>query len=281
MASRSIDSAFASGNLFGKEIRALGANMDLAPDLDVNNNAANPVIGIRSFGEQPALVSQLGQAYVNGLHSASIIATGKHFPGHGDTNVDSHSGLPVISNYDFASFDATHGRPFREALAAGMDCIMSAHIVVSCICFDGVVMSDSIGMAGILAGYSASKAAVMAIQAGVDLLSLSPDLTAALAAVKAAVLSGEIPMSRIDESVTRILKLKHKYGLFVNPYVDNTAASSVVGCADNRADEYEVARTAVTLVRNNNNVLPLNINPTKKVLLVVVSSGDSTTDAAA
>lgn len=301
-ASRSIDSAFAIGNLFGKEIRALGANMDLAPDLDVNNNAANPVIGIRSFGEQPALVSQLGQAYVNGLHSASIIATGKHFPGHGDTNVDSHSGLPVISNYDFASFDATHGRPFREALAAGMDCIMSAHIVVSCIDpnrpatlspqvmqgylrenigFDGVVMTDSMGMAGITAGYSASKAAVMAIQAGVDLLSLSPDLTAALAAVKAAVLSGEIPMSRIDESVTRILKLKHKYGLFVNPYVDNTAASSVVGCADNRADEYEVARTAVTLVRNNNNVLPLNINPTKKVLLVVVSSGDSTTDAAA
>ncbi len=301
-ASRSTEAAFSIGSLFGREIRALGANMDLAPDLDVNNNAANPVIGVRSFAEQPELVSTMGQAYVAGLHSANIIATGKHFPGHGDTNVDSHSGLPVIANYDFATFDAVHGRPFREALANGMDCIMSAHIVVNCIDpnrpatlsplvmqgylrgdigFDGVVMTDSMGMAGITAGYSAGKAAVMAINAGVDLLSLSPDLNAAIAAVKAAALSGEIPMSRIDESVTRILKLKRKYGLFENPYVDVSAAAGIVGCAAHRAEEYDVARAAVTLTRNKNNILPLNLNPSQKILLVTVqSSGETTTDAA-
>lgn len=302
-ASRSTEAAFSMGSLFGREIRALGANMDLAPDLDVNNNSANPVIGVRSFAEQPDLVSTMGQAYVAGLHSANIIATGKHFPGHGDTNVDSHSGLPIIAGYDFTTFDAVHGRPFREALANGMDCIMSAHIVVNCIDsarpatlsplvmqgylrenigFNGVVMTDSMGMAGITAGYSAGKAAVMAINAGVDLLSLSPDLNAAVAAVKAAALSGEIPMSRIDESVTRILKLKRKYGLFENPYVDVSAAADIIGCAAHRAEEYDVARASVTLARNKDNILPLNLDAGKKVLLVTVqSSGETTTDAAA
>ena len=301
-ASRSPQAAYTMGSLFGKEIRALGGNMNLAPDLDVNNNPANPVIGVRSFGERPELASAMGQAYVAGLHSADIIATGKHFPGHGDTNVDSHSGLPVISNYDFAAFDAMHGRPFREAVENGMDCVMSAHIVVSCIDsarpatlsplvmqgylrenidFDGVVMTDSMGMAGITAGYSTGQAAVMAIQAGVDLLSLSPNLTTAIAAVKAAAISGEIPMSRIDEAVTRILKLKRKYGLFVNPYVDVAAASQIVGCAEHTAAEYDVARAAVTMARNKNNVLPLSLEASQKVLLVTVqSSGETSSNAA-
>lgn len=299
-ASRSADMSYLMGSLFGSEIKAVGANMDLAPDLDVNNNAANPVIGVRSFGERPGLVSEMGIAYTDGLHSAGIIATGKHFPGHGDTNVDSHSGLPVVT-YDFATLDTIHGRPFREAIANGLDCIMTAHIVVTCLDpvrpatlspqvmdgylrgnlgFDGVVMTDSMGMAGVNAGYTVSEASVMAIKAGVDLLSLSPDLTTALGAIKAAVLSGEIPQSRIDQAVTRILRLKHKYGLFANPYVDAPAAAAIVGSAEHRSAEVTVARAAATLVHNTG-ILPLNLTSAQKVLLVTVqSSVETTTDAA-
>ena len=301
-ASRSTDMAYLIGSVFGSEIKAVGANMDLAPDLDVNNNAANPVIGVRSFGEQPGLVSEMGQAYVEGLHGSGIIATGKHFPGHGDTNVDSHSGLPVV-NYDFTTLDTVHGRPFREAIANGLDCIMSAHIVVTCLDpvhpatlspevmegylrgnlgFDGVVMTDSMGMAGITAGYTVAQASVMAIKAGVDLLSLSPDLTTALGAVGAAVLSGEIPQSRLDQAVTRILRLKHKYGLFANPFVDVPGAAAIVGSVDHQAAELSAARAAVTLVQNTGNLLPLNLTSGQKVLLVTVtSSAETTTDAAA
>jgi beta-N-acetylhexosaminidase len=299
--SRSTDIAHSIGSVFGSEIKAVGANMDLAPDLDVNDNPANPVIGVRSFGEQPGLVSSLGQAYVQGLHSSNVIATGKHFPGHGDTNVDSHSGLPVVT-YDFTTLDTIHGRPFREAIANGLDCIMSAHIVVTCLDpvhpatlspqvmegylrgnlgFDGVVMTDSMGMAGITAGYTVSQASVMAIQAGVDLLSLSPDLNIAISAVKAAVLSGDIPQSRLDQAVTRILRLKHKYGLFANPFVDPPAAAAIVGSADHKATELTAARAAVTLVQNTRSLLPLSLTSDQKVLLVTVqSSAETTTDAA-
>ena len=300
-ASRSTDLAYLAGSVFGSEIKAVGGNMDLAPVLDVNNNPANPVIAVRSFGEQPDLVSSMGQAYTNGLHSSGMIATGKHFPGHGDTAVDSHSGLPVVS-YDFTTLDTIHGRPFREAIANGLDCIMSAHIVVTCLDpvrpatlspevmegylrgslgFDGVVMTDSMGMAGITAGYTVSQASVMAIKAGVDLLSLSPDLITALSAVKSAVLSGEIPQSRLDQAVTRILRLKYRYGLFANPFVDVGAASGIVGSAAHRATELSAARAAVTLVQNTANILPLSLTPSQKVLLVTVqSSVETTIDAA-
>lgn len=300
-ASRSTDMARLTGSVFGSEIRAVGANMDLAPDLDVNDNPANPVIGVRSFGERPDIVSQLGQAYIEGLRGTGVIATGKHFPGHGDTSVDSHSGLPIV-NYDFNTLDTIHGRPFREAIANGLDSIMTAHIVVTCLDpnhpatlspqvidgylrgnlgFDGVVMTDSMGMAGITSGYGNAQAAVLAVQAGVDLMSLPPDLDTAWNAVKTAVTNGQISEARIDQSVLRILKLKHKYGLFENPYVDASAASSIVGSADHMAADVTVARSAMTLIENKNGVLPLRLTSAQKVLLVTVqSSAETTTDAA-
>ncbi len=301
-ATRSADLARLAGSVFGSEIRAVGGNMDLAPVLDVNNNPSNPVIGVRSFGEQPELVSEMGRAYVEGLHSAGVIATGKHFPGHGDTSVDSHSGLPIVT-YDFATLDSIHGRPFREAVASGLDAVMTAHIVVTCLDptrpatlspdviggylrgalgFDGVVMTDSMGMAGITSGYGVAQSSVMAIQAGVDLLSLSPDLDTAVSAVTSAVLSGEIPMSRLDQSVGRILRLKHRYGLFDNPYVDAQAAAGIVGSPSHRAAEASAARAGLTLVQNTGGFLPLSLTPSQKVLVVTVqSSTETVADAAA
>lgn len=300
-ASRSTDMAYLAASTMGSEIKAVGANVNLAPTLDVNNNPLNPVIGVRSFGEDPGLASQMGIAYVNGLHSAGIIATGKHFPGHGDTAVDSHTGLPTVT-YDYETLDAVHGEPFRQAIANGLDAIMSAHIVVTCLDadrpatlsplvmqgylrgtlgFDGVVMTDSMGMAGITSGYGIAESAVMAIQAGCDLLSLSPDLNVAWAAVKTAAQNGTISMSRINEAVTRILKLKYRYGLFDNPYVDAQAADDIVGHPDHWTAELSVARAGTTLVQNTGNILPLNLTSAQKVLLVTVQASETTTDAAA
>lgn len=300
-AARSADMAWLTGSVFGSEIKAVGANMDLAPVFDVNNNPANPVIGVRSFGEQPSLASDMGQAYVEGLHSAGIIATGKHFPGHGDTAVDSHSGLPIVT-YDFTTLDTVHGKPFRDAVANGLDCIMTAHIVVTCldpdhpatlspavlsgylrgnIGFDGVCMTDSMGMAGVTSGYTIAQATVLAIQAGNDLLSLPPDLNTAISALQTAVANGDITESRIDQSVTRILKLKHKYGLFANPFVDPNAASGIVGSAAHWASELSAARAAVTLVQNTGSVLPLSLASGQKILLVTVQSSAETTTVAA
>ena len=266
--------------------------------------------GLTALGVPPDLptfdeMADMGQGYLAGLHSAGMIATGKHFPGHGDTNVDSHSGLPVVT-YDFNTLDTIHGRPFREAVAAGLDCIMTAHIVVTCldpdhpatlsqpvltgylrnnIGFDGVCMTDSMGMAGITQGYTVAQATVLAIQAGNDLLSLPPDLNTAISALQSAVATGTITEARIDQSVIRILKLKRRYGVFANPYVDPQAASGIVGSADHRASELSVARAAITLVQNTGNILPLSLTSGQKVLLVTVQSDasypETTTDAAA
>lgn len=298
-ASRSAAMAYLAGSVFGEEVKAVGGNMDLAPVLDVNNNPANPVIGVRSFGEQPSLASEMGLAYTRGLHSAGIIATGKHFPGHGDTAVDSHSGLPIVT-YDFETLDTIHGKPFRDAVEGGLDAIMSAHIVVTCLDatrpatlspevmqvylrgnlkFDGVVMTDSMGMAGITSGYTVAEASVMAIQAGVDLLSLSPDLTTAISAIKSAVLGGQISQSRLDEAVTRILTLKYRCGLFTNPYVDANAADDIVGSTDHWNAELSAARAGITLVKNTSSFLPLNLTSGQKILLVTVEAAETTTDA--
>lgn len=301
-AARSADMAYLAGNTMGTEIRAVGANMDLAPVLDVNNNPLNPVIGVRSFGEQAGLVSDMGLAYIDGLDAAGVIATGKHFPGHGDTAVDSHSGLPIVT-YDFTTLDTVHGKPFRDAVANGLQAIMSAHIVVTCLDatrpatlspavmdgylrgnlgFDGVIMTDSMGMAGITSGYGVAQSSVMAIQAGVDLLSLSPDLDTAISAITSAVLSGEIPQSRLDQSVARILRLKYRNGLFENPYVNEAAAAGIVGCADHWNAELSAARAGITLVQNTSGILPLNLTSGQKILLVTVqSSTETVADAAA
>lgn len=299
-ASRSTYQAYQTGRVLGAEIKAVGGNMDLAPDLDVNNNPANPVIGVRSFSEQPALVSSLGIAYTDGLHSSGIIATGKHFPGHGDTNVDSHSGLPTVT-YDFATLDNIHGKPFRDAIAGGLDCIMTAHIVVTCLDpvhpstlspqvltgylrgnlgFDGVIMTDSMGMAGVTQGYTIAQATTLAIKAGVDLLSLPPNLDTAIDALRTAVTTGDISESRINESVLRILRLKRRNGIFANPFVNVDAVNNIVGCAEHRAAELNAARASITLVRNANNILPLSLDASQKLLLVVVQASETTTDAA-
>ena len=299
-ASRDTDLAFSAGSVFGSEVKAVGGNQDLAPVLDVNNNPMNPVIGVRSFGEQPTLASNMGIAYLNGLHSNNTIATGKHFPGHGDTATDSHTGLPIVT-YDFNTLDTIHAEPFRQAINNGLDVIMTAHILVTCLdpdrpatlsplvidgylrdelAFDGVCMTDSLGMAALRNYWTDSQIAVMGIQAGVDILLSPASLDTAFNAVKSAVQGGTIPMSRLDQAVTRILSLKYRYGLFENPYVDPNVADDIVGSTEHWNAELEAARFGATLVQNTSGYLPLNLTSGQKILLVTVQASETTTDAA-
>lgn len=218
-----------------RQMRSAGLNMDLAPVLDVNDNPANPVIGDRAFGVEPQTVITFGRAFMRGLVAGGVADVAKHFPGHGNTSQDSHLTLPYV-NKTAAQLEAVELAPFKDAVAQGVDAIMVAHVVYTALDpvrpaslspaivtgvlrnalgFGGVVMTDDLNMAAITDGYGPGEAAVMAIEAGDDLLLIDgPPATqnAMMDAVLAAVRSGRIPESRIDQSVARILALKRKLG---------------------------------------------------------------------
>ncbi|MFC6578765.1 glycoside hydrolase family 3 protein [Planomonospora parontospora] len=240
----------------GTELRALGVNLDFAPVADVNVNPRNPVIGPRAYGSDPKKVAPMVAAAVRGFHDAGVAATAKHFPGHGDTNVDSHTGLPVIkhSRSQWSKLDAP---PFAAAIEADVDAIMSAHVVMpkldpsgdpatlskpiltgllrEKLGFQGVVSTDALNMAGVREKYGDGEVAVRAVLAGADLLLMPPDYPKAHGAVLAAVRSGRISGERLDESVRRLLKLKAARGLLAKaPVADPAEAERVLRSAAHR-----------------------------------------------
>ncbi|WP_067488535.1 glycoside hydrolase family 3 protein [Actinomadura hibisca] len=277
-ATRSTADARDAARVTAAELRAVGINQDYAPVADVNVNPANPVIGIRSFSSDPKLVSTLLAAAIGGYQSAGVAATAKHFPGHGDTATDSHTGLPVIK-HTREQWERLDAPPFRAAVAADVDAIMSAHIVVpklddsgdpstlsrtvltgllrQKLGFQGVIVTDSLQMEGARRKYGDAATPVRAINAGADQLLMPPSLPRAHAAVLKAVRSGKISKKRLDEAVGRILRLKEKRGLFQNAQADPARADEIIGSAANKAVARRVAEHAVTLVRNKENVLPL------------------------
>jgi beta-N-acetylhexosaminidase len=266
----------AAADIAGRELRAMGVNQTYAPDADVNTEPANPVIGVRSFGSDPESVARLTRAAVAGYQDAGVAATAKHFPGHGDTEVDSHTGLPVIGRSldEWRRLDLP---PFRAAVDAGVDSIMTAHIVVPALDpsgdpatlsrpiitgllrgelgYDGVVVTDSLLMAGVRHRYADDRVPVLALAAGVDQLLMPPDLDLAYHAVLAAVRDGELTEARIDASVLRILRLKEVRGLLADPYVDEPPAG--VGVPEHLATAQAIADRTVTLIRNDDALLPL------------------------
>ncbi|HET7657041.1 MAG TPA: glycoside hydrolase family 3 protein [Bacillales bacterium] len=275
-ATRSAEYAKESAEIMGSEIRALGINMDLAPDFDVNVNPKNPVIGVRSFSENPDLVSELGVAQVEGYQGQKVIATAKHFPGHGDTDVDSHFGLPII-HHDWETLWNVDLKPFRAGIQAGIGAIMTAHIVVPALDdsglpatlskpimtgllrdklgYNGLVITDALGMSGANV-LPPDEVPVKAFQAGADILLNPPDFPLAYNAVLDAVKNGEISKKRLDESVYRILSAKMKMGLFKNPYI-STEALAQIGSPEHLAAAEEMTNKSITLVKNNNHILPL------------------------
>ncbi|WP_338036453.1 glycoside hydrolase family 3 protein [Neobacillus notoginsengisoli] len=289
-ATRSTDLAAKSGDVLAKELKAIGVNMDFAPVADVNVNPANPVIGVRSFGEDPKLVSDMTVAQVKAFQDEDVIATAKHFPGHGDTAVDSHYGLPII-NHDLETLHKVDLAPFKAAIGAGVDAIMTAHIVVPALDdsglpatlskpiltdllrgemgFDGLIITDSLGMSGANV-IPADRVPVEAFKAGSDILLNPPNVEVAYNGVLNAVKSGEISEKRLDESVYRILEYKMKRGLFHNPNTDPSAVS-VIGAPEHLAVADEIADKSITLVKNEGNLLPLQ--KTEKVFVTGPSSG--------
>ena len=228
------DYAYQMGRITALEARAMGVHLPFAPVLDVNNNPENPIINIRSFGEDPEAVATMGVSFVRGLQEHGVVATGKHFPGHGDTEVDSHLALPII-RAQRERMDSVELVPFRAAIDAGIRGMMSAHIAVpeisggylpstlsgrvledllrSDLGFDGIVFTDAMDMTAVNRLYPRGEASVMALLAGADVMLMPPDVTQAIDAILRAVRDGRIPESRIDQSVTRLLRLKQEMGL--------------------------------------------------------------------
>lgn len=273
----------------GRELRALGIRQDYAPVADVNVDPANPVIGVRSFGADPDAVAGMVAAEVTGYRRASVAATAKHFPGHGDTAVDSHTGFPVIT-HSRARWSELDAVPFRAAILAGVDSIMTGHLMVPALDgsgdpatlshpivtgvlrgelgYDGVVVTDALGMEGVRTKYGDDRVPVLALKAGVDQLLDPPSLEVAWNAVLKAVEDGELTEARLDESVLRVLRLKARLGLFEEPYVRESEVDRVVGVRAHLAEADRIAERTTTLLANAGGLLPLSPRTRARLLVV-------------
>jgi beta-N-acetylhexosaminidase len=284
--------AFEAGRVTGEEARALGVHVNFAPVVDVNNNPRNPVINTRSFGEDPALVGRLASAYIRGLQSAGVTATLKHFPGHGDTDVDSHIGLPIIK-HPRERLDKIELPPFRAGIAAGAGAVMTGHIELPSLDpspstpttlsepivggllrnelqFNGLIYTDSMGMQGVTGTYAPGEAAVRAIKAGNDIVLHSPDDAAAFAGLREAVKSGEISPARLDASLERILSAKARAGLHRTRTVSLDAVASIVGTRAHNAIADAVSQRSITLVKDEREHVPLILARDAQVLYLSV-----------
>src|SRR5213083_579472 len=263
--------AYTIGEAAATEGRAVGIHVNFAPDADVNNNPANPIINIRSFGEDPRAVSRLVQEYIRGLHDHGMLATLKHFPGHGDTQIDSHIGLPVITA-GYPRLDSLELVPFRGGISAGADVVMSAHIAFPAFTgsddpatvsaavltgllrdslhFRGLVVTDALVMGAIVGKYGAGEATVRAFLAGSDLLLMPADPDSALNAMTVAVEGGRITRDRLDASVRRVLEIKRRLGLLAHRVVALDSIMTVVGSKRFQDAANDLAVRALTLVRD-------------------------------
>lgn len=304
------------GAITGREARAIGIQHVYAPVLDVNNNADNPVINVRSFGEDPEDVARFGVAFAQGLQSERVIATAKHFPGHGDTNVDSHRGLPII-DLPKSRLDSLELVPFRRAVEGGIGSVMIAHIALPQIDgeeirplkeyqggdaepdaeivsekatipatlshkvqteilrnelgFKGLIVSDAMSMSGLTLYFTQEEAGVRAFLAGTDILEKPEDVDAMIRGLKAAVASGRIPMARLDESVRRQLAWKHAVGLAKQKITPLDQIDRIVSGPDSTTLTDEIATRAITLVRQESGVFPLNHKA--KIAVLGISNG--------
>jgi len=276
----------------GIESRAVGVQVVFAPVVDVNVNPRNPVINTRSYGEDPARVAELASAYLDGARDGGVIATVKHFPGHGDTDVDSHLGLPIIP-HPLDRLKTVEFVPFRAAIDRGVPAVMAAHIVMPALDpspetpatfshpiltdllrgefgFRGLVYTDSMSMDAVAKMVPPGEAAVRAVLAGADVILHSPDPIAAIDGLRSAAASGRIPSSRIDESVRMILRAKASLGLHVSRTVDLQAVADNLGGRAHRAPAEEASRRSITLIKDAAGQVPLKVAKDQPVLYVQI-----------
>jgi len=284
--------AFEAAKITGVESRAIGVHVNFSPIADVNNNAKNPVINTRAFGEQPDAVGKMTAAYVRGLRAGGMLSTLKHFPGHGDTDVDSHLGLPII-NHSRERLEAVELAPFRQGLLAGADAVMVAHIELPALDngefspatlsraivtdllrkemkFAGLIYTDSMGMDAVSKRLAPGEAAARAIRAGNDIVLHSPDDAAAVAGIKAAVEKGEIPIAQIDESVRRVLRTKARLGLHKSKVVSLDDVPARVGGRSNAAVAQAISQKSITLIKDDRNQVPLRVPRESSILYLSV-----------
>ncbi|HEX9220087.1 MAG TPA: glycoside hydrolase family 3 N-terminal domain-containing protein [Gemmatimonadaceae bacterium] len=289
-ATGSEDLAYKLGQVLGTEARAIGVHMAFGPVLDVNSNPLNPIINTRSFGENPQLVGRLAQAYIRGARSTGLLTTGKHFPGHGDTDVDSHLDLPTI-HADRAYLDSVDLPPFRAAVREGIDAIMTAHIAVVGVeganagpatlsprfmtgilrdemHFGGVLFTDAMTMGGVAKRYGATEPLIMALEAGADVLLMPRSVPDAITTVLDAVKSGRLSESRIDASVRRILTAKARAGLRTGRLVDLNAIDRIVDIPAHTSIAEEVAERSITLAQDKMGLVPVSIDSTRTILSI-------------
>ena len=272
--------AYKAGMISAIESRSVGIHFNLAPVVDVNNNPKNPIINTRSFGEHPDSVHRYSKEFIRGIHDYGMLATAKHFPGHGDTETDSHSALAQIPSDSLRLWNVEIP-PFSNAIKSGVDAIMVAHVnapdyqenadepatlssfwikdvLKNSLGFKGAVITDAMGMGGIIKNYSDSYALIQTINAGADIIIQNNKMKESIDIVEQAVIKGIIKESRIDTSVIKILNMKHKIGLHRESLISIDKTHMMMGQKENFEIAEEMASKALTVVRNNNNILPLN-----------------------
>ncbi|MDX6531360.1 MAG: beta-N-acetylhexosaminidase [Blastocatellia bacterium] len=320
-ATANADYARRQGELTAREARALGIQQIYAPVADVNNNAANPVINVRSYGEDPASVAQLVAAFVQGAQHGGVIATAKHFPGHGDTATDSHRGLPEI-NVTRERLNSVELVPFRAAINAGVGAVMDGHIGLPLIdptaitplprdiklkaietdeageipvekgtmpttlspvmngilrnelSFDGLIVTDAMSMSGLTIYFTQEEASVRALEAGADLLLKPADTDAAIRGVRNAVKQGRLTEKRIEVSARKALAAKYDLGLAQQRLTPLEEIDQIVGGEETLKLGREIAEHAITLVRNDANLLPLNLSAGATIFNLAITNGD-------
>ncbi len=286
--------AYTVGKYTALEARAAGVQWIFAPDADVNNNPDNPIINVRSFGEDPTSVAAYVREFVRGVENNGALATAKHFPGHGDVGVDSHISLPTVPG-DRQELETTELVPFRAAIDAGVSSIMPGHLSVPALepnrqlpatlsqstltgvlrdelKFRGLVITDALDMGGVTSLFPPGEVAVRSVEAGADVLLMSPAPDAALAGLENAVRFGRISEKRIDASVRRILAAKARLGLYRNRFVDVSRLNKTFARPDYEDQAQSIADRGVTLLRDTPHVLPLDSTRPLRLLLAAVSA---------
>jgi len=289
--------SYRKGRIIAEEMRAIGINWLYGPVSDVANNPGNTMVNVRSYGENPEKVAEFVAAEVRGLKDGGVLSTAKHFPGHGDTPIDSHISLPVI-NISRERFNEVELAPFRAAIAAGLDSLMTAHIALPQITgdnlpaslspeingdlirkklnFDGIITTDSLGMGAITKNYKGADGALQAIKAGADIALLPPNPKEAIDAIEQAILRGEIPKKQIDDSARRILRAKYRVGLSnpKNRAVGLSKVNQIVEKPENVRAANEIAEKSITLFRKENEILPLSAERARKAMFIIAAGDD-------
>jgi len=293
--------AYTIGRIAALEGRAVGIHVNFAPDADVNNNPLNPIINIRSFGEDPRAVARLVRAYVRGLQDNGMLATLKHFPGHGDTEVDSHIGLPII-RAGYGRLDTLELVPFRAGIDAGAEVVMSAHIAFPAMTggddagtvsaavltgllrdslkFHGLVVTDALDMGAIVSKFGPGEATVRAFLAGSDLLLMPADPDSAIAAMVGAVANGRITPERLDASVRRVIAIKRRLGLFERRTVPLDSIMRIVGSKTDQDLANDMASRALTLVRDSAGTLA-RLRATRSRIALIAYADEQNTSVGA